>query len=316
LSLKLHQLECLVAIADNGGVRRASVALGRSAAAVSKAILELETELQAALLERVADGANLTDAGNTLLAHARLILGQLHRAGEDVMNLSTRGGGSVRACVTPWLMHAVLPQVVKDFRLHHPDVRLVVGEHLGDEYREVRSGDLDFAFGPQPDAAQDRALDSRLLFSYSFAVVCRQGHPAASARRLSELREYDWLLSRPIDRFSPALRKLIEQPREARVVRAHAARSVQAALAIVRSTDMLTVVPWPLIETPDMRDRFVALNLDEAMPESGTCLITRRYEPLHGPALAFLDTFHRISRELATSSEPATRRIFSMVEVC
>ncbi|BDD90681.1 hypothetical protein PanNE5_01210 [Pandoraea sp. NE5] len=66
--------------------------------------------------------------------------------------------------------------------------------------------------------------------------------------------------------------------------------------------------------SPDMRDRFVILDFEAITDESATCLVTRRYEPLQGAALAFLETFWRVARELAASSDGPTRRIFSMVD--
>ena len=312
--LKLHQLECLVAVADHGSVRTAANRLGRSATAVSKALRELEQSMDVVLMERRADGVSLTPSGNALLSHARLILGQLRRASEDVAVAGVKLGGTIRMAVTPWLMHGVIPSVVRAFRQLRPDVQLDIAEHLGGDYPAVRNGHLDFAFGPTPDAGQERALEVRPIYTYSFAVVCRPGHPGANARAIADLAGYDWLLSRSMARTAQAIRALVEDQRDGGVQRCHFARSVNAALAIVRSTDMLTAVPWPLIETPDMRDRFVALDFDAITDEGMTCLITRRYEPLQGAALAFLEAFWRVARELAASPDGPTRRIFSMVE--
>lgn len=312
--LKLHQLECLVAVADYGSVRAAASRLGRSPTAVSKALRELEQSMDVVLIERRANGAGLTPSGTSLLSHSRLILGQLSRASEDVAQAGAKRGGTVRMSITPWLMHGVMHSVVRAFRAQRPDVQLDIAEHLGGDYPAVRNGHLDFAFGPSPDVGQERALEIRPIYRYSFAVVCRPGHPAAHARTITDLAGYDWLLSRSMERTAQAIRALLEDQRDEAVQRCHFARSVNAALTIVRSTDMLTAVPWPLIESPDMRDRFIALDFDAITDESTTCLITRRYEPLQGAALEFLETFWRVARELAASSDGSTRRIFSMVE--
>ncbi|MDR8105005.1 LysR family transcriptional regulator [Burkholderia cenocepacia] len=311
--LKLHQLECLVAVSDTGSMRRAADQLGRSATAVSNALRELEQTVGAVLLERRADGVFMTTAGAALLAHARLVFRQLQLASDDVAQMRL-GGGTLRIGVTPWLIHGVLPSAVAAFRQSRPDVQLDIAEHLGGDYSVVRNGVLDFAFGPLPDEQTDRALEVRPLYRYSFAIVCRPGHPAANAQSLDDLAGYDWLLSRSIDRVAPAVRPLIEATAPQQVCHLHFARSLHVALALVRSTDMLAVVPWPLIETPDMRDRYVALHVGTPTHESTSCLVTRRYEPLSGPALAFIQTFERIAREQSMSTDPGTRRIFNMVD--
>jgi len=312
--LKLHQLECLVAVADHGSVRTAASRMERSPTAVSKALRELEYSMNVVLMERRADGVSLTPSGTALLSHARLILGQLRRASDDVALAGARQGGTIRMAITPWLVHGVIPTVVRAFRELRPDVQLDIAEHLGGDYAAVRSGHLDFAFGPLPDAGQERALEVRPMYTYSLAVVCRPGHPAANARDLAELAGYDWLLSRSIERTPPAIRALLEDQRNSGVQRCHFARSVNAALTIVRATDMITAVPWPTIETPDMRERFVALDFDTLADESTTCLVTRRFEPLQGAAVAFLEAFWRVAREVAASPDGPTRRIFNMVE--
>lgn len=101
-------------------------------------------------------------------------------------------------------MHGVIPAVVRAFRQQRPDVQIDIAEHLGGNYPAVRNGHLDFAFGPTPDAGQERALDVRPIYKYSFAVVCRPGHSGgANARSI-----YDWLLSRSMERAAPAIRAL------------------------------------------------------------------------------------------------------------
>ncbi|HEY0294050.1 MAG TPA: LysR substrate-binding domain-containing protein [Bordetella sp.] len=314
VELKLHQLECLVAVADHGSVRKAANYLGRSPTAVSNALRELELTVCSILVERKTEGAVVTDAGAALLAHARLILAQLQRAYDDAALLALQNGGMVRMAVTPWLMQGVLPHVIKEFRAQRPDVQLNITEHFGIEYPAVRSGQLDLAFGPRPDSQHDHALEVTPLYSYSYAVVCRQGHPGESARTVSDLTGYDWLLSRPIEHIMPVVRDLIKAQTRKNVCHFHYVPSLQATLAMIRSTDMLAIMPWPLLETPDLRHRFVALDMSPIMQESTTCLITRRYDPLQGPVLAFLDTFRRVARDLAASADPEVRRIFSMVE--
>jgi len=315
VDLKLHHLECLVAIVDHGGVRKAAIALDRSPTAVSKSMRELELKVGISLFERHPQGTMPTAAGAILLAHARQVLRQLQRAGEEVMHLGRNIGGTVRMAVTPWLLQSVLPAAIREYRVLRPDVKLFISEHLGDEYAAVRSGDLHFALGLVPDTSQQGTLETRKLFSYTYAVVGRLGHPAANTRRLAELKGYDWLLSgRSVEQFSLVLRDFFTSIRRDKAERHHVSRSLQAALAIVRATDMLTIVPWPLIETPDMRDRFTVLHLDEDLGDNATCLVTRRFEAMPGAVIGFLDCLMRTTREQAASSDAGIRRIFSMVD--
>ena len=73
--MKLHHLRTLVAIAEAGGVRGAARALNASPAAITKSLRQLEESVQMSLVTRNSSGVILTDSGQTLLVHARLMIG-------------------------------------------------------------------------------------------------------------------------------------------------------------------------------------------------------------------------------------------------
>ena len=85
--MKLHQLQALVSIADNGSIRAAARKLGVSQTAAAKAVRELESELQLPLLNRNASGVGLTRYGRSLLTHARQMLEQMGRAQQELAHL-------------------------------------------------------------------------------------------------------------------------------------------------------------------------------------------------------------------------------------
>ena len=70
----LRQLRYLDALAANGHFGRAAAAMGVSQPALSMQIRELETELGAAVVERLPAGARLTPLGTEVVARATRIL--------------------------------------------------------------------------------------------------------------------------------------------------------------------------------------------------------------------------------------------------
>ena len=72
--LTVRQLRYLIAIVDEGGIRRASRHLYLAQPSISKALRQLESELGVELLRRSPRGVELTDAGIEFVAHARAIL--------------------------------------------------------------------------------------------------------------------------------------------------------------------------------------------------------------------------------------------------
>ena len=86
--MSLAQIEYFVAVAEEGHVGRAALALRIAQPAVSRQIRRLEDELGAALFLRTPRGMRLSRAGEVFLAHARAIL-----LGVRVARDAVRGGG-------------------------------------------------------------------------------------------------------------------------------------------------------------------------------------------------------------------------------
>src|SRR5919108_194737 len=72
--MDLRHLEYVVAIVDHGGVGRAATALHVAQPSVSASVRRLERELRVDLFDRVGRRLVLTDAGSTVVDHARQLL--------------------------------------------------------------------------------------------------------------------------------------------------------------------------------------------------------------------------------------------------
>jgi len=306
--MKLHHLQYLVAAADRGSVRGAALEVGVSSTAVSRALIELENLAGVPLLERKAEGVELTAAGRAVLSHARQVMSQLKAADETLANL--RGSVHTRLAigVTPWVTQTLLGPSLQMLVRQRPDVRLDVHEVLGTDYRALREGSIDIAIGLMPLQSATE-FNARPLFSYGSAVICRIGHPLAQVHRLAELEGQDWLLSREIEQHSPVMQSLLTGMQEA--PRVHYARSALAATAIVRSTDMLAICPWPLVESDRVRGTVQALHLHDELPEHVTGLLTRHNFAASGVVREFVDCLMTVIDQARQSPEPSLRRIFS-----
>src|SRR5687767_9922196 len=94
--LRFSQLEMLCAVADAGGVRIAAEGLHLSAAAVSKALREIESSLEFALFDRLPRGMVTTPRGERLVAHARLLLNELQSLDVEADGKHPVLGGQIR----------------------------------------------------------------------------------------------------------------------------------------------------------------------------------------------------------------------------
>jgi DNA-binding transcriptional LysR family regulator len=311
--MKIHQLSCIVTIAESGSIRTAAVKLGRSATAVSKTLRELEREVGTVLTDRTRDGVVLNDAGKKLAEHARLIMRSVRQAREELAVINGRTGGRVAIISSPWLVAPLIGPALRQFNAKRPDVQISIAEHLGDQYPALRDGRADFAFGPTPASDQAQYFDITPLFSYECAVLARAGHPAENATRWEELAPYDWLVTNEFLGVPEALADAFEGDTKAGVQRVHCAGSMFSLLSMLRSTDMLSIVPWPVIEIPGVRLTFTALQINHP-GTTQTCLITRKDDVLSAASTDFLECFEAVRAEFGTTDNPVAKRIAALVD--
>jgi DNA-binding transcriptional LysR family regulator len=126
LSLFRHVVE---AGSITHGAERAHLAL----AAASTRIRNMEDALGVALLTRGRQGVVPTQAGRTLLQHARAILRQAERLHEDLGAYGGGLAGQIRLLSNTNALTEFLPEALSSFLSVHPNVSVDLVERLSDE---------------------------------------------------------------------------------------------------------------------------------------------------------------------------------------
>lgn len=317
--LKLQQLQYLVAIAEHGGLRGAAKALDVTAAAVSKGLQELENSAGTRLFERQAQGLQLTPVARKLLTRARLIQAEV---GHAMLELSAaRASTRIQFTVgiTPWISMTLLAPTLKRFTTIRPDVNLRMFDVFGSDYPGLRDGTMDLAIGLAPPENVSNELSARPLFSYEHAIACRRGHPSQRARQLDELAGQSWLLSHEIEQFKPPLRDFFMAHYQGQGMAAPSAGGMihqyksMHMMELICNSDLLTVVPWPVIEASRERYQIEALALKERLPENITCYVTRKNTAANGCVGDFIDAMmHALTEESAHSKYMDSRVLRSL----
>lgn len=180
---RLEAMAVLVAVADQGGFNAAARRLGRSPAAVTRAVAALEARLGVRLLERTTRRVRPTEAGARLLGHARRLLAGVEEAERDAAGLheAPRGELAVTAPVVFGRMH-VLP-VVLDFLDRWPGttVRLALLDRVAGLVDE--GFDVAVRIGRLPDSPlpATRVGAIRRIVCASPAYLAANGAPATPA---------------------------------------------------------------------------------------------------------------------------------------
>ena len=111
------------------GAERAHLAL----AAASTRIRNMEEALGVALFTRGRQGVVPTQAGRTLLQHARTMLRQAERLHEDLGAYSGGLAGQIRVLSNTNALTEFLPEALSSFLAVHPNVSVDLEERLSDE---------------------------------------------------------------------------------------------------------------------------------------------------------------------------------------
>ncbi len=153
--MDLRHLRYFVAVAEEGHVTRAAERLGIQQPPLSQQIHALENELEVQLFRRKPRGVELTDAGHSLLADARRILGDVDAALAKVRRTARGEQGRINIGFTSSApFHPFVQGVLRRFRDTHPHVSVALEESgTADLVADLRAERLDAAFirSPIPD---------------------------------------------------------------------------------------------------------------------------------------------------------------------
>lgn len=167
--------------------RKAAESLSLAQPALSRSIVQLETSLNAALLERTRRGVSVTPAGHALLERVEPLLRSLAALPEAVRAASKGESGHVRIAFTGLAMATVLPGILREFHRQHPGIRLELNESpTSSQLVALTADEIGCGFF-HPDATTP-GLSTHLLLRERNGVLLPADHPMA-AQTVVRLRD-------------------------------------------------------------------------------------------------------------------------------
>jgi DNA-binding transcriptional LysR family regulator len=198
--MELRHLRYFVAVAEEGHVTRAAERLGIQQPPLSQQIRALETELDVQLFRRKPRGVELTQAGDALLAEARLILDRVEHATSSARRAARGEAGRIGlGCTSSASFHPLVPRVIRAFREAYPLIALSLEEGGTAELVEgLRAERIDAAFvrspiGPAGELTVHSVLEEEMV------AALPAGHrlgDAASRLPLADLAGETFILYR------------------------------------------------------------------------------------------------------------------------
>ncbi|MCP5281836.1 MAG: LysR family transcriptional regulator [Rhodoferax sp.] len=260
--LRVRHLQTIDALARLGSLRQVALELGLTQPATLTLVNDLEHAFGTTLVERTRSGTVLTLAGAAVLARSRVALQEVTVA----MQMASRSGGTggrVRFGASPYLISALVPEVIAAMRKQWPTIELDVREGTLDALiGELHAGELDAVLG-----SVDRAsvligpppLNATPLLDEEMCVVAGKGHPlfAEKLATLAQVLAGPWALPHTNSHIRTLFDAGLFDTHSAMVTPVVECRGILNLLSIVAASGLLTIAPRAEVARKHWRGRVV-----------------------------------------------------------
>ncbi|HXW26495.1 MAG TPA: LysR substrate-binding domain-containing protein [Xanthobacteraceae bacterium] len=258
------------------GAERAHLALG----AASTRIRHMEEAFGAALLVRGRQGVTPTQAGRTLIQHARAILREAARLREDLGAYAGGFAGHVRMLSNTNALTEFLPEALSSFLADHPQVSIDLEERLSDEIVGLIAegvGDI----GIVAATVDMSTLETYPFRNDRFVLVVARDHPLAARGEIgfADVLDRDFV---GLDRASAIQRFLADKAaRAGRPLRLRVQlRSFDAVCRLVECNVGIGVVPETTARRVASMMAIVPVALTDAWAPRALTICVRRLDEL------------------------------------
>ena len=175
----LTDLRLFLHVVEAGSITHGAERMNLALAAASTRIRNMEAALGTPLLHRERQGVRPTEAGRTLLHHARMLLQQADRMRGDLAEYADGLRGQVRLMSNTNALTEFLPEPLSAFLAAHPQVNIDLEERLSDEIvAAVAEGTADV--GIVAGTVEVAGLEVLPFRVDRFVLVVATNHPLAS----------------------------------------------------------------------------------------------------------------------------------------
>lgn len=306
--MNLHQLRYVCEIVRcRLNISRAAKSLGTSQPAISQQVRQLEEELGAKIFLRSRNGLiGMTPQGEAVVESAKHVLAEIANLQSVAQNMPQTSVARIRVASTHAQARYRLPQVIKRFRTHFPNIDVHITQRHdqdGGLWQLVQNNEVDLAITTDTHGLP-RSLLALECFPMQRSLVAPKAHPLLKRRTLTLEAIAGYPLVTHAERSNGRRRlmrafgtlgytpKVIVSAVDEDVIKA----CVEEGLGI---TILASIVYDPRRDT-----RLGARDVSSLLEPSVTSVIVRRSMIRHDYITAFIETFappwtkQRIGNEL------------------
>lgn len=259
---------------------KAARAMNNSQPNVTRAINNLEQEINCTLFVRTNRGVFLTPEGEKLYQRVAVAMMQLQLAEEEMEERAGLEHGSISIGVSEIALNIFLLEKLKEFHMAYPRVRLKIRNHLTPQaLRAVREGETDFAIVTSPVDVEAplkqiavKEFQEVLVGGNSFSALAEHklsfadmsDQPVISlGKNTATYHFYEELFSR----WGVSIKPEIE------------ATTADQVLALVRNELGLAFLPEEMIQELIRQGQLFSVPIKEKIPKRNVCMIYDEKRP-------------------------------------
>ncbi|MEO6918553.1 MAG: LysR family transcriptional regulator [Collimonas sp.] len=175
MRLDLTDMRLFLTVVEHGSLTQGAQAMNLALASVSERVSGMESILGVPLLERTRRGVRTTAAGDALIRHARLILGQVEQMRGELRSYAKGVKGRIRLLSNTAALAVFLPQQLRLFLAAYPDLSVDIDERPSSEIvLAIAEGRAEL--GIVADITDLTTLQTHLIAQDQLVVVANRMH--------------------------------------------------------------------------------------------------------------------------------------------
>ena len=275
--MHLRQLRYLRLVIAKGSFAAAAREAGVTQPAITLAMQALEREWGIALFRKVGRQKLPTRAALLAAQSAADLDGRLGGLARDAWPALESGPATVATTLRVGMAPAATllygPAIERAWHRHEPAGLLrVVGGSAPELLGALQDDELDFVIAPRPRRYSPAGLRHQLLHTSMPTIHARVGHPLAKATSLKDIEAAGWAVT---GRAGTA-GNMIEEAHRVRGLPAPRilvqCADYTALLHLVAHSDLLCVVPHPMLLHEPERHAVCMLQILEGLPQYEVCM--------------------------------------------
>ncbi|MFT4100480.1 MAG: LysR family transcriptional regulator [Burkholderiaceae bacterium] len=181
--MELRHLRYFLAVAEEQHFTRAAARLYVDQSALSKAIKELEDELDVTLFARDRRGTRLTSAGKAFSQDTRRVFAVLEQAQENARGVAAGLRGGLHLAVSDGAIYPRLSGFLAHWRAYEPEIAIHMAEvPLAEQLYGLRSGDFMAGFSHTADVG--KGIVAEAIWQDPLILAVSSTHPLLSYKRV------------------------------------------------------------------------------------------------------------------------------------